>query len=195
MARRKSKPFDPAEAARQALERDRYTRNTPSEWGVNEDAISTQDDIHSEGATRTRVRRLQRYDVFHLLHARGSLSDASLEAIRRLQSDIATQHHVDGEGAATTRTDGATSNREFRAIDAGNRVRDVLARIDPHDQLLLTALIIPQIVHGERVNWKAVVKTWRGHDDRALQVKAVKVATEALTTAYQTIDYGQRRAA
>jgi hypothetical protein len=195
MARRKHKPFDPAEAARQASERERYTRNTPSEWGVNEEAISGQDDIHQEGATRTKVRRLQRFDVFHLLFARKSLTEADLNAARRLQSDLATEHGLDGEGAPIARIDGAKGEKEFRAIDAGNRNDEVLSRLLPHQQRLLLALMAPEIVHGQRVNWKQVVRDLHGDIDRDAQVKRVKRACGALTKAYQEIDYALRRAA
>lgn len=192
--RRRRQPTDPAEIARRKAERERYTKNTPSEWGVNEEALASQEDVHSESATRTKVRRVQRFDVFRLLASRKSIEEADLANAERFQVAIALAYRASGS-VSLDRVDCAGATGELKWLEAADDVRSVLALLSPHDGKLLLALCIPDMVLGQRHDWKGIVRRERGLIDRDAQVRAVVGMCGALTAAYQEIDYGVRRAA
>jgi hypothetical protein len=195
--RKRAAPYDPAEAARHAAERERHTRRTPALWGPNEEALSlpqNADVATTQKETRSKTRRVERFDCFATL----KLEDATLTAVRRYQVDIAISYRADGKERIEGYVDGAKGSAEHvnaRSMDATRRLDEVEARLRDHDVTLLRKLSIPTHVNGQQLNWHAEIKTLRGLIDRGAQTKAVKDAAGALRDAYAEIDNGVRVAA
>ena len=191
MSRRKYKPFDPAEAARIAWE----ARRNPALWGVNEEARALQQNeaVQSEEETRTKTRRVFRFDCYETL----KLPAQTLIAVRRLEADIAMRFRVDGRDAMAEPVDGGGSADlvTSRSMDAARRIFAVTGLMNPHDAALILELSTPAVVEGSQVNWKSVVKRLRSLIDRDAASRAVKVAAEALREAYVSLDQGVRKAA
>jgi hypothetical protein len=74
--KRKFKGYDPAEAARKLADYQRYTRNTPSEWGVNRDALQLAQNagVGVVEPTREKTARVERYNCFALLTQRRAIT-------------------------------------------------------------------------------------------------------------------------
>lgn len=199
MARRSRKRYDPAEAARKAAERERLTRRTPSEWGVNRDALTMERnaDVQVIAPTRTKVSRVTRFDCFALLRSRGSLDEAQVGAVRRLESDIAIRFRVEG-GGERVQVDcaGEAEGYSRRAVDAANRISDVLALSGAQSARLLLALCEPQVREGQPVNnWRATVQRVTGEAFPHGQVALVRAACENLREAWTAYDNRGRKAA
>ena len=183
---------DPAEAARHAYQ----ARRNPAMWGTNEEALKLAQnaDVGSEAETRTRTRRVQRFDCFATL----KLSDHQFTAVRRFQADLAEANGVgDSPDRFSEVIDGGGS-RELvtaRMMAATNRVFALYAQLSVPDILLLKALSYPTWVLGQQPNWKAEVKRLRGLIDRGAQADAVRHMSEAVREGYMEIDNSARRAA
>lgn len=196
MARRKHRPSDPAEIARKAYE----VRRNPALWGVSADTISlpTGADIADSAATRHKVRRVERFDVFALLHSRDGLSAGQVSAIRRLQDDIAIRHRVDGAVRLEVVVDGGGGSREAvtaRTLEAGKRIGEALSIAGLVNGRLLMELSEPAVIQGQSVNWRQAVQRVTGEHQHHAQAAAVRLACENLRLAYVEIDRRPRRAA
>jgi hypothetical protein len=192
--KRRHKPTDPAEAAR----RDYLDRNNPGAWGVNDGAmkLSQNEDVQDEGATRTKVRRVVRFDCFSILLAREEWR-GELVAVRRFQDDMAIMHGVGGGEPRLEVVDNTASADGLRAsqLDAGKRLRRV-AELAPALHLkLLQNLSVPAVVEGRQVNWKSTVFTTTGAVHPRTQAKYVRDAAASLKDAYHAIDQAPRKAA
>lgn len=194
----KSKPMDPAEAARLADEARRAGRN-PATWGLNESALTlaSNADIDREPPTRYRVERIRRFDVFALFHARGELDDHALQAVRRFQGDMAILHRTQG---ASTVLVGACQPGPWIAEDfnlarkaAGERVADVLAGTGQHSARILVALVEQDVVNGRAPNWHYEVERVTGEPNKAARGSLVKVACANLAASYADLDQRPRR--
>lgn len=193
-----TKPFDPAEAARLAYEQ----RRDPGKWGLNEEALrlAANSEVTDEAETRLKVRRVQRFDVFHLLHARGSLTDGQLAAVRRMQDDMSILHATSGQRRGTS---GPADIAGFSAArcEAGKRLTDALdgddgyGGIPARSKALLRALSEPEIVEGRRTNWRAEVQRITGEYRKIEQGKLVVLACKDLTGSYSALDNRPRQKA
>lgn len=191
--RRRQRPSDPAEAASRAYE----ARRNPALWGPNTEALNlpqNSDVQTTQPETRTKTRRIERFDCFSTL----KLSDHQFTAVRRYQADLAEAHGVGDRDTMAEVVDGGGS-RELvtaRMMAAHDRVLSLAVRLSIYDLDLLGALSVPSVVRGEAVNWKAIVRKLRGLIDRDAQAQAVKTLSENVRLAYAEIDgMGVRRAA
>lgn len=187
--RRKTKtPMDPAEAARLAYLR----RRDPAQWGANEAAMALPANaaVRDEAETRTKVRRLARFDAFALLKSRGSLSDEQVGAVRRLESEIAVRFRVDGpgEGPAGCGT-GDAAGFSMRAVEAGRVVAEVLRLSGGLSGRVLVKLLEPAVQSGQPVaNWRQAVAQVTGELSDAGQVAVVRGACQNLLEAWVALD-------
>jgi hypothetical protein len=207
MSRKTHKPFDPAASERQrqtrlvrdaeARAKDKADETRPQTWGLAIEALDLAANAGVEAVRdgRGRVISAHRTDVFEILRARGSLSEAELGAARRLETDMGlraglfrpdnTYVLVDSQGAV----EGATQ----RMIAAGERVEQALAAVGPRQALLLRALIEPGVVHGRVVDWRAVVARETAEANSHVQAAMVRSACDNLALAYQAVDAQPRR--
>jgi hypothetical protein len=189
--RKTRQPTDPAEAARRAYE----TRRNPAMWGVNEGALQSAQnaDVRSEAETRTRTRRVQRFDCFATLN----LSLPAFQAVRRYQADLAESYGVGDRDTLSEYVDGGGARElvSSRSMAASNRVAALYRELRTQDAALLIALSVPAVVEGRQPNWHMIVKTLRGLIDRGSQASAVKTLSEAVREGYSALDNMTRRAA
>lgn len=188
------KPIDPAVVALSEAEK----RGDPAKWGVNEDnlRLAANSEVTVEGETRTKVKRVMRWDVFRLLWIRHGISDAALASVRRLQEDIAILHRTHGASDAI-RTIGSTSTPEGLSLarrEAGERIREVMAGMRPKPAKLILALTEREAIDGVIPDWRAIVKHATGQHNRQGQADQVRQACEALAESYKTLDNRPRRA-
>lgn len=193
--KRNRKPYDPAEAMRREWE----SRQHPEKWGANTEALAqpVNADVSITEATRDKVTRIQRYDCFTLLNTRGALSDTSLAAVRRLQTDMAIRCRSEGSDRSDTGTSSAGSREgvTIRSLEAADAVNAALAGVGSTSRAaLLLALCKPSVERGERVNWRSVV-AGLGFARDIDQTKAVVDACDGLAESYSEIDNRPRRAA
>lgn len=189
--RKKSKPTDPVQIARERYERERKLRN-PENWGANRDALAlpaNQDVTVVAEIARKRTERITRYDVFSLLHGRGTIEAIHLTAIRRYQTDLAKAHGAagpsDGRAGPSTFEEGIRASQ----IDAGARVAAILAQMGDYSRKLCVALSEPEIVHGVRINnWRGIVQRITGEFRPIPQTAAVVRMLDQLSEGYQAID-------
>lgn len=191
MAKRKHKPSDPAEAARKAY----ATRRNPALWGTNDAALSlpSNADVASEEETRTKTRRVFRYDCFATL----KLEPAQLSAVRRFQEDLAIRYRVEGSDRMSEHVDGGGSADlvTVRSMDAADRMEEIVGAMPPWSAKLLLRLSLPTVVEGKQVNWKDTVRQLLGLVDRGAQAEKVKQVAEALRLAWVEYDNNRVRKA
>jgi hypothetical protein len=199
MARKRNpvRPSDPMEIAlRRAAERAR--ERDPGQWGADRDALSLPANAQVRLATdsRGRVSRAFRQDVFETFRARGALSQAGYDAVRRLQDDIATLHRTQ-----TSRADYTPKVDTSRVADtfadhrarAGERIDAALTLSGVASARLLTALCEADVVLGRSADWRAVVESAAGERLPDAQGALVRAACENLAGAYAALDRGRRR--
>ena len=199
---RKNKPFDPAAIERKRLEARRKefesvdlqpdAATLPQNEAVKVDPVTRPDPAAQVTGNELRA---QRQDVFTRLYQRDGLTNAQLEAARRLERDMAERAgEAGGTGALGTRVDCARSIPvSDRSLAAAERVDAALARIGRRDADLLCELIEPRRVHtSEADRWRVVVRLITGNRDRDGQADAVRTAAEALAKAYRVIDHQPR---
>jgi hypothetical protein len=193
---RRRQPTDPAEIARRNHER----RITPRLWGVNEEALSqpANANVHSTQATREKVRRVRRWDVFATLRSRDSLTEAQEMAVRRLEDLLAVRHRVDRARASDERVD----RSQLAPIPVTDASLDALREIDEmttatgrHSMKVLLAILEPQVLSGQPVNWRSKVFDATGERYPHGQVALVRAACENLRLAWVDYDNRPRRAA
>jgi len=203
---RRGRPYDPAEAARKRAEQEGRARANsaaqradPAQWGVNRAAMQlvANEDVHAVDAERGKVARVRRFDVFALLHSRDALPSSHLAAVRRLQNAIAILHATGGE-VDYHRVDfgGVKANGLSGArLEAGAEAAAILAGCGERQGALLTALCVPEVVEGRRVNWRAVVERLAGEIDHRRQADTVRAVSAACCDAYVAWDNRARERA
>jgi len=190
--RRGARPTDPAEMARRrAAERARGQE--PAAWGLDGEALAlpTNTEVQTGSDAAGRLIRARRQDVFDLLRARGRLSPAALDAVRRLQEDIACLHRTQtGGGSYAPRVDRSIDPQGFSDARrrAGARIEAALARAGPVSARLLAALCEPDVVLGRAADWRAVVERETGETLADAQGAILRMACENLAGAYGMAD-------
>jgi hypothetical protein len=192
--RRLAKPSDPVEIARRRAAELDIARN-PARWGVDPTAmaLAANTDVQTTNDFRGRIARASRKDVFDLFHERAGLSRAALDAVRRLQADIAILHRAfAGGGEITPRVDRSRDPQGFseRRIAAGSRIEAVLERTGRASAQLLRGLCEADVVLGRAQPWRAVVADLTGETLPDAQGAALRAACENLAGAYASVDRG-----
>jgi hypothetical protein len=193
-----ARPADPMEIARRRAA-ERAQAKDPAAWGLDGQALAlaANADVLVRPDAAGRPARARRQDVFDLLNARGRLGAAALNAVRRLQDDIACLHR--------TATGGVDfSPRVDRSIDpgafgearrrAGARIEAALALAGPASARLLGALCECDVVLGRTADWRGVVERETGETLPDAQGAILRAACENLAGAYGIIDRGKGRA-
>jgi hypothetical protein len=191
--RRGSRPADPVEIARRrAAERER--EREAAHWGLDHEALTARPanaDVQTTSDQVGRLVRARRQDVFDLLRARGRLSAAALEAVRRLQEDIACLHRTRLGGVSyEPRVDRSMHAPGFSdaRLRAGARIEAALARAGAVSARLLAALCEPDVVLGRAADWRAVVERETGETLPDAQGAILRMACENLAAAYGMAD-------
>lgn len=200
MARKRNpvRPTDPMEIARRRAA-ERLRAQDPATWGADADALALPANaaVAVDALPGGRVIRAQRQDVFETFRARGSLSPAGYEAVRRLQDDLATLHQTHaGRVDYSPRVDRSRTGDSFadRRLRAGERIEAAMALTGAASARLLSALCETDVVHGRAADWRAVVATVAGERLPDAQGALIRAACENLAGAYAAIDNGRRRA-
>jgi hypothetical protein len=189
--RRGARPADPAEIARRgAAER---ARNPGEAEGLDRGtlALAANADVETRSDAAGRLIRARRQDVFDLLRARGRLSPAALDAVRRLQDDIACLHRTDMGGVSyAPRVDRSVDPQSFSDARrrAGARIEAALAHAGAVSARLLAALCEPDVVLGRAADWRAVVERETGERLADAQGAILRMACENLAEAYGMTD-------
>jgi hypothetical protein len=178
--RRKAKPADPlALALRRAAERD------PAAWGLDRAALAlpANADVEAKPAPGQGLRARRR-DVFDRL-----LVGPALDAVRRLQRDLAIAHALAG-GVATygERIDrGPCDDPALDArLRAGERVRRVLVLSGPASARLLKGFL--DGASALPPDWRAVVERETGERLADAQGAVLRAACANLAGAYVALD-------
>jgi hypothetical protein len=192
MARRRTRPTDPLTIARRRAAERAQSRD-PSTWGLDREALrlaaNAEVETRAEGAGRpARARRL---DVFDLFFARGRLSQGGLDAVRRLQADVALLHaQGGGVGAYAERIDRSRSDfgPQERRLRAGRRMAKVLALTGQASARLLSSLCEAGAALGHGGDWRDLVARETGEHLADAQGAVVRAACENLAAAYSILD-------
>jgi len=145
--RGRRRPADPLEAARQrAAEREQ--RHDPATWGLSREALASplNADVALTLDRANRLVRAKRQDVFDTFASRGSLSAEGLEAVRRLQRDMAILHQsTGGVGAFEPCVDRTRKVDGFNDVKlaAGERLQAALMLAGPISARLLSSICVP----------------------------------------------------
>jgi hypothetical protein len=190
---RSGRPSSPEEIARRrAAERER--QRDPAAWGVDAAAIKhlpahAAVEARADGAGR--IVRARRADIFEILRARGTLSAAGYEAVRRLQDDMAVLHRTHaGGGDFAPRVDRARDPQAFTDIrhKAGLRIDAALSLAGAASATLLAALCEADVVLGRPGEWRDVVAHQTGERLPDAQGAVLRVACENLAGAYRRLN-------
>jgi hypothetical protein len=202
MAKR-TQPTNPAALAalrlrrlEQAADAARADDAHPDRWGVAADqlALERHADVAATRDARGRVAHAHRADVFERLHERGSLSDAQLAAVRRLERDMGVRQGSYGAPVNLLKVDsqGRPGGATERMLEAGERVEAALAASGPRSALLLRALLDAAVLKGEAAAWREAVRRETGEENPHGQAAAVRAACDNLQLAYQDLDRARR---
>lgn len=198
---KRKKPSDPAKiAAQRAQARAQAFEavNLPADSATlpaNEDIHVTREGERSRGKIAGE-NQARRGDVFDAL--REGMEAGAYDAARRLERDIIISRGEHDHGRPQARVDGAVQSAKDRTdtmIDAGIRVRKVLARVGDRDAWLLTELIAPSNAakmfssgKGEaQPLWRTIVTFVTGETHSHAQGAAVRAACANLSAAYHKI--------
>ncbi len=189
------RPADPMEIALRRQEA-RARERDPTTWGVDPAALAlpANADVARGPTVGGRVTRAHRLDVFDLMRTRGRLSAAAVDAVRRLQADIARLHQF---GASQThygpRIDSSRRPAEFGEArrKAGARIEAVLVLAGPASARLISALCEPDVVLGRSADWRNVVARETGETLPDGQGALLRMACENLAQAYGALDNGR----
>ncbi|HEY1448242.1 MAG TPA: hypothetical protein VGF33_06870 [Caulobacteraceae bacterium] len=175
-----------ASARLRAAERERA--RDPASWGLDRQALrlAVNADVEARVDPGGRVTRARRQDVFDLFFARGRLSQAALDAVRRLQGDVATLHAMaGGVGAYAERID--QTRRGDQSTDArhraGRRIEAALALAGPANARLLLALCESDAALGRNANWRTLVERETGERLADAQGAILRAACDNLAEA------------
>jgi hypothetical protein len=200
MARKskRTRPSDPmAIARRRAAERARD--RDPGAWGIDghQLRLAANQDVETRTDPGGRIGRARRADVFDLFLARGKLSAAGHDAVRRLQDDMAIMHRTlsGGGGDFAPKVDRSRRPAAFseRRLAAGLRIDAALGLAGPASARLIAALCESEVVLGQPRSWRAVVQRETGERLADAQGALLRLACENLAGAYALIDRGRRR--
>ena len=196
--RKTARPSDPMEIARRRAA-ERLRDQDPSTWGLDRQALS----LAAGGDVATRIDaagrpvRARRQDVFDLLQARGRLSADGVEAVRRLQNDIACLHRtVAGGGDFTPRVDRSVVPDGFSDARqrAGARIEAALSLAGDLSARVLAALCEADVVLGRAADWRGAVARQTGETLPDAQGAVLRMACENLAGAYRRLDRIRREA-
>jgi hypothetical protein len=184
-------------ARRRAAEREKA--QDPAAWGLDAQGLALPANanvtVHPDAAGRpARARRL---DVFDLLNARGRLGVDALNAVRRLQEDIACLHRTSLGGVDySPRVDRSINPDRFGEARqrAGARIESALSLAGPASARLLCALCEPDVVLGRTADWRGVVERETGETLADAQSATLRAACENLAGAYGVLDRARRKA-
>lgn len=176
----KRKPYDPAQAAQQALER------------AEREAEKRR--LQALGATvntdRTgRVLSAYRSNVFNLLLSRKTITQNQHNAAHTLATDWAAWKGLDGKADISPgRIDDAATARSLvtdRMLFAGNRVAEALRAVPPIERLVLEALMVATVEDDRPMAWRGIVERAVKVTRRPRQVELVVAGLEALREHYE----------
>jgi hypothetical protein len=190
--RKSGVPSDPMEIARRrATERAR--ERDPSTWGLDPRALSLPagDDVALRLDAAGRLVRARRQDVFDLLQARGRLSIDGVEAVRRLQADIACLHRTATGGRDfTPRVDRSMVPDGFSDARqrAGARIEAALSLAGDLSARVLAALCEMEVVLGRAADWRGAIARQTGETLPDAQGAVLRMACENLAGAYRRLD-------
>ena len=196
--RKVARPSDPMEIARRRAA-ERLRAQDPSTWGLDREALSLPagGSVIANLDAAGRVVRARRQDVFDLLQARGRLSADGVEAVRRLQNDIACLHRTaTGGGDFTPRVDRSTTPDGFSDARrrAGERIEAALSLAGDLSARVLTALCEVDVVLGRAADWRDAVARQTGETLPDAQGAVLRMACENLAGAYRRLDRSRRDA-
>ena len=184
MRRKRAKPADPLALARlRAAERE--AARDPAAWGFNREALALAANADVEAGARER--RVRRQDVFDRLLTVGP----SLDAIRRLQRDIAALHALAGGVACyAERIDNRSAGEAGADLrhSAAERARTVLEFTGAASARLLLALCEADVALGRPAEWRALVERESGERLADAQGAVLRAACENLAGAYAVAD-------
>ena len=126
--RKTARPADPIQIALRRAE-ERAKARDPAQWGLPDEALAlpAHADVERRRDLAGRVTRARRQDVFDLMHARGKLQTDALNAVRRLQDDIALLHRSPGGvDDLAPRVDRSRTPGDFSDARLNNTLRPVL---------------------------------------------------------------------
>lgn len=200
--RRRAKPRTPEQIAldaalRRAAERARL--RDPAEWGVSPETAA-QPDVVTVPETRTRLAGARRDDVFDRLHARAPerFTRAHLDAVRRLERDMAQRRGEVWRPPYLGRIDGGQGSRELvtrLSLKAAERVEAALGAVGYGRRRILEELIQPTVIRTDAVgSWRVIVALVAKVTDRDKQAALVRDAAEALRAHYAAVDRGEKDA-
>ncbi|HEY2480761.1 MAG TPA: hypothetical protein VGI30_01020 [Caulobacteraceae bacterium] len=178
-------------AHRRAAERTQS--RDPATWGVDRQSLrlaaNAEVETRADGAGRTtRARRL---DAFDLFFARGRLTQGALDAVRRLQADVASLHAQGGGVAAyAERVDRSRSEAglDERRLRAGGRIAEVLALTGQASARLLALLCEAGAALRQGGDWRDLVERETGERLADAQGAVLRAACENLAAAYAILD-------
>jgi hypothetical protein len=190
--RRAARPSDPAEIARRRAA-ERALRQEAASWGVDVDALALprNADVVATIDPAGRLVRARRQDIFELMRVRGRLSPAALDAVRRLQDDMACLHRTHmGAVNYEPRVDRSVDPQAFSDARrrAGARIEAALARAGALSARLLAALCEPDVILGRAADWRAIVERETGETLADAQGAILRMACENLAGAYGMTD-------
>jgi len=188
MRRKRAKPADPLILARRRAA-EREAAGDPAAWGVNREALvlAANADVES-GAHERRVRRR---DIFDRLLTAGP----SLDAVRRLERDIAAMHALAGGVACyAERIDNRSAGEAGADLrhSAAERARTVLEFTGAASARLLLALCETDVALGRPAEWRALVERESGERLADAQGAVLRAACENLAGAYAVADRRRR---
>ena len=190
--RKTVRPTDPMEIARRrAAERAR--EQDPSTWGLaaRDLTLAAGEGVVTRLDAAGRLVRARRQDVFDLLQARGRLSVEAVEAVRRLQRDIACLHRTaTGGGDFTPRVDHSITPDGFSDARqrAGARIDAALSLAGDLSARVLAALCEPDLVLGRSADWREAVARQTGETLPDAQGAVLRMACENLAGAYRRLN-------
>jgi hypothetical protein len=194
MSRRRSRirAADPLAIARlRAAEREKA--RDPANWGLDREALrlAANTGVETRVDPAGRLMRARRQDVFDVFFTRGRLSQAALNAVRRLQADIALLHALaGGVGVYAERVDRsrADENLPDARNKAGRRVSAALSLAGPANARLLLALCEADAALGRATDWRALVERETGERQADAQGAILRAAGENLAGAFAILD-------
>ena len=125
-------------------------------------------------ASRQNEKRAQRFDIFARFYRDGSLERRGLEAVRRLQEDIAILHRTTGVSGTGITTPNDTE-RDLAMIVAGQRIETVKRQTGGHSWAILMALSAARRdLNGEVREWWALVQAVTREAHRNAQAALVR---------------------
>jgi hypothetical protein len=194
---RRAGPSTPSAIARRRLLAASDGGGAPEDWGADARALRlpANADVDARMGAGGKVVRARRQDVFDVLATRGRLGASALDAVRRLQVDLAALHRtLSGSKVFAPRVDSQPDPQGFAEarLRAGERIRAALDLAGPASARLLTALCEPQVVLGQSLDWRAVVARETGEHLADAQGAVLRLACENLAGAYQRLDRDRR---